>query len=206
MALRNLVPPPPHRGVPGVSKSALWASWKEIRKKLRDSSLRDIVDCVEYDVDPEKWILRLRNQVLGGRYEPQRPLRFPLGKSKGLSRWMTLPAVPDLVLFHAIATRIVKRVQRRRRRHRHVYFAIESRRAPHRPALGRDLPRCRGARRHHRCVLRHVPSEWRKHSPRSARRQGRERRRQAQVGSVAARCLRRAARKQARATPGRRSF
>lgn len=122
MALRNLVPPPPHRGVPGVSKSALWQSWKEVRKKLRDSSLRDVVDWVEYDVDPEKWILRLRDQVLEGRYEPQRPLRFPLGKSKGLSRWMTLPAVPDLVLFHAIATRIVERAQRRRRRHRHVYF------------------------------------------------------------------------------------
>ena len=35
---------------------------------------------------------------------------------------MTLPTVPDLVLFHAIATRIVARAQRRRRRHRHVYF------------------------------------------------------------------------------------
>ena len=51
---RSLVPPPPHRGVPGVSKTALWGSWKEVRKKLRDSSLRDIVDWVEYDVDPEK--------------------------------------------------------------------------------------------------------------------------------------------------------
>jgi hypothetical protein len=119
---RSLIPPPPHRGVPGVSKTALWGSWKEVRKKLRDSSLRDVVDWVEYDVDPEKWILRLRDQVLNGRYEPHRPIRFPLGKSKGLSRWMTLPAVPDLVLFHAIATRIVARAQRRRRRHRHVYF------------------------------------------------------------------------------------
>ena len=111
-----------HRGVPGVSKTALWESWKDVRKKLRDSSLRDVVDWVEYDVDPEKWILRLRDQVLEGRYEPQRPLRFPLGKSKGLSRWMTQPTVPDLVLFHAIATRVVERAQRRRRRHRHVYF------------------------------------------------------------------------------------
>jgi hypothetical protein len=112
----------PHRGVPGVSRTSLWRSWKEIRKKLRDSSLRDVVDWVEYDVDPEKWIRRLLADVRGGRYEPRRPERFTLGKSKGFSRWMTLPAVPDLVLFHALATRIVERAQRRRRRHRHVYF------------------------------------------------------------------------------------
>jgi hypothetical protein len=112
----------PHRGVPGVSRTSLWKSWKEIRKKLRDSSLRDVIDWVEFDLEPEKWIRQLLADVNDGRYEPRRPTRFALGKSKGLSRWMTLPSVPDLVLFHALATRIVERAQRRRRKYRHVYF------------------------------------------------------------------------------------
>ncbi len=112
----------PHRGVPGLSRTALWRSWKEIRKKFRESSLRDVVDWVDFDLAPEKWIRRLLADVNDGRYEPRRPERFALGKSKGMSRWMTLPAVPDLVLFHCLATRIVARARGRRRRHRHVYF------------------------------------------------------------------------------------
>ena len=36
---------------------------------------------------------------------------------------MTLPEVPDLVLFHAIATLIIEQSQTKRRRRRHVYFA-----------------------------------------------------------------------------------
>lgn len=113
---------PPHRGVSGVSRTSLWKSWKEIRRKFRHSSLRDVIDWVDFDIDPEKWIRQLLFDVQRGRYEPKQPVRFSLGKSKGLSRWMTLPTVPDLVLFHAIATRIVERAQRRRRKHRHVYF------------------------------------------------------------------------------------
>lgn len=81
---------PPHRGV-GISKTSLWASWKEVRKRVRDASWRDIVDFAEFDIEPDKWIAQLLSELRSGRYQPQQPRRFPLAKSKGFSRWMTLP-------------------------------------------------------------------------------------------------------------------
>ena len=114
---------PPHGGVRLVTEGLLWKSWKEIRKSLRYSNLRDIVDFVDYDVNPERWISRTIQQINSGVYEPRHPQRFAIGKSRGFSRWMTLPQIPDLVLYHAASTLVVERVQRRRRRHRYVYFA-----------------------------------------------------------------------------------
>ena len=38
---------------------SLWRSWKEVRQRIRESSLRDVVDFVEFDVEPDKWIARL---------------------------------------------------------------------------------------------------------------------------------------------------
>ena len=46
--------------------------------------------------------------------------RFTLGKSKGFSRTMTLPSVPDLVLYRAIVDHIYESSSGRR--HRNVYF------------------------------------------------------------------------------------
>ena len=106
-----------------ITEHALWKSWKEIRKRLRRSSLRDVVDFIDYDVNPEVWIRRILRELRSGSYEPRKPHRFAIGKSKGFSRWMTLPYIPDLVLFHAISTCLVTRAQKRRRRHRNVYFA-----------------------------------------------------------------------------------
>lgn len=112
----------PHQGIPGVTKTALWKSWKEVRERIRDSSLRDIVDFIEFDVEPDKWIGVLLTDLRRGSYLPSAPRRFPLGKSKGFSRWMTLPDVRDLVVFHAIATQVVNRASRHHTKPKHVYF------------------------------------------------------------------------------------
>ena len=114
---------PPHGGIRQITKSRLWASWKEIRKRLRYGQLRDIVDFIDYDVDPDTWISRVIHQVRTGSYEPRRPMRYSIGKSRGFSRWMTFPDIPDLVLFHAVCTLVVERAQTKRRKHRRVYFA-----------------------------------------------------------------------------------
>lgn len=113
----------PHGGMRHITKSRLWKSWKEIRKRLRYGQLRDIVDHIDYDVNPDTWITRVHHQINTGSYEPSRPTRFSIGKSRGFSRWMTFPEIPDLVLFHAICTMVVERAQKRRRKHSNVYFA-----------------------------------------------------------------------------------
>ncbi len=106
--------------IPRISRTSLWKAWKAVRKELKNSSVRDVVDFLEYDVAPDVWINRLLTNISQGTYEPQPPRRFTLGKSKGFSRTMTLPAVPDLVLYRALADFIFQKAQRRQRKH--VYF------------------------------------------------------------------------------------
>jgi hypothetical protein len=104
----------------GISRSSLWQAWKEVRKTLPKSSRRDVIDYLEYDINPERWISQLLSDIGRGAYEPARPIRFELAKTKGFNRRMTLPAIPDLVLFRAVVDYLFSRV--RRREHKHVYF------------------------------------------------------------------------------------
>lgn len=82
--------------IPGITKTSLWTAWKAIRRDLKRSSIRDVVDHLEFDINPDFWIKRLLTQIAEGSYEPSAPRRFTLGKSRGISRTMTMPAVPDL--------------------------------------------------------------------------------------------------------------
>jgi hypothetical protein len=111
------------RPIKGISKSSLWNTWKLIRAELRNASIRDVIDFVDYDVDPDKWIATLLNQIASGRYEPAAPFRFTIGKSNGFSRTMTQPSIPDLVLYRAIVDAIYKKALARE--HEHVYFKRE---------------------------------------------------------------------------------
>lgn len=107
-------------GIRGINKSSLWTSWKLVRKLLSKKAFRDVVDYLEFDIDPETWIKKLLRKIAEGTYEPATPLRYPLAKSKGFSRRMTFPQVRDLVLYRTIVDHIYSRLKRRE--HRHVYF------------------------------------------------------------------------------------
>jgi hypothetical protein len=87
---------------------------------VRRSVVRDVIDFLDYDIEPEVWIRRLVAQLASGRYEPKSPDRFPLAKSSGLSRQMTQPAIPDVVLYRAVADSLYRGAKRRE--HKHVYF------------------------------------------------------------------------------------
>src|SRR2546426_853558 len=104
----------------GISRTSLWKAWKSIRKQLRDSSRRDVVDFLEYDVEPDKWINLLLKRISEGSYEPMAPRRFTIAKSGGFLRRLTFPTIPDLVLYRATVDYLFERVQRRQ--HAHVYF------------------------------------------------------------------------------------
>jgi hypothetical protein len=107
----------------GITKTSLWSTWKIIRAELRNASIRDVIDFVDYDVDPNKWIQRLLDQISTGRYEPATPFRFTIGKSNGFSRTMTQPSIPDLVLYRTIVDAIYRKALKRE--HQHVYFKRE---------------------------------------------------------------------------------
>jgi hypothetical protein len=109
--------------ITGISRTSLWNAWKEIRRTLKYASVRDVVDFLEYDIDPNVWINRVLGQIRAGSYEPSSPRRFTLAKSRGFSRTMTLPAIPDLVLYRAVLDRLY--ASGRRAERKHVYFARE---------------------------------------------------------------------------------
>ncbi len=104
----------------GINRSSLWRAWKEIRIELRRASVRDVVDFLDYDIEPEVWITRLLRQIATGTYEPHFPTRFPVAKSSGFKRNLTFPAIPDLVLYRAIADHIHQRA--RKQQQPHVYY------------------------------------------------------------------------------------
>jgi len=83
-------------------------------------SNRDVIDFIDYDVDPNKWIQRLLAQISSGRYEPLAPFRFTIGKSNGFSRMMTQPMIPDLVLYRTIVDTIY--IKALKKENKHVYF------------------------------------------------------------------------------------
>jgi len=109
--------------IKGISRTSLWSTWKIIRAELRNGTVRDVIDFLDYDVDPDKWIQRLLDQIASGRYEPATPFRFTIGKSGGFSRTMTQPAIPDLVLYRTIVDSIYRKALKRE--HTHVYFKRE---------------------------------------------------------------------------------
>ena len=82
--------------------------------------MRDTIDYLEYDINPEAWIRELLREIAEGRYEPGTPLRYSLAKSKGFNRQMTFPQIPDLVLYRAVVDYLYSRLKRRE--HKHVYF------------------------------------------------------------------------------------
>lgn len=106
--------------ISGISKTSLWAAWKEVRAAVKDSTVRDILDFLDYDIQPSVWIERLLSQVAAGNYEPQAPLRFPLAKSGGFRRRLTFPAIPDIVLFRAVANFVHRKAHRQQQPH--VYY------------------------------------------------------------------------------------
>lgn len=109
--------------IPGITRTALWKAWKEVRKNLKNASVRDVIDFLEYDIDPDIWINRSLRQLRDGSYEPGITRRFTLCKSKGFSRTMTFPSIPDLVLYRAVVDQLY--VRAKRREHKHVYFERE---------------------------------------------------------------------------------
>src|SRR5215472_5600223 len=98
--------------ISGISRTSLWTAWKDIRRETRQSAVRDVIDFLEYDIDPDRWINQLLHEIEDGSYEPAPPFRFELAKSKGFSRRMTAPTIRDIVLYRALTAHCYRRAKR----------------------------------------------------------------------------------------------
>jgi hypothetical protein len=112
-----------HQGerIPGITKSALWNAWKAVRSQLKKAPRRDVLDYLEYDIDPDVWINRLLARLKIGEYAPEKPIRYSLAKSKGFDRIITVPRIPDVVLYRAIVDHLFRKARRKQKKH--VYFS-----------------------------------------------------------------------------------
>jgi hypothetical protein len=106
--------------IPGINKNSLWGAWKEVRQQLKRGPRRDVLDHLEYDIDPDVWIGRLLTQIKDAEYYPERPIRFSAAKAKGFNRILTLPAIPDVVLYRTIVDFLFRRAKRKQVKH--AYF------------------------------------------------------------------------------------
>ena len=104
-----------------IDRSSLWNAWKAVRKQLSRASIRDVTDYIEFDIDPDSWIDRLLGDIENDGYQPGTPYRYTSAKTLGLSREMTFPRIPDLVLYRAMTKYIYERM--RQHEEEHVYFA-----------------------------------------------------------------------------------
>jgi hypothetical protein len=106
--------------IPGVSRASVWNAWKEVRAEMKNATVRDVMDYLDYDIEPRVWMQRLLQQVKSGTYDPSPPSRFVLAKSGGFRTTLTFPAAPDIVLFRALANFIHRKAIRYQQPH--VYY------------------------------------------------------------------------------------
>ena len=110
----------PHERIVGLTKSSLWSAWKAVRQQLKRAPRRDILDYLEYDIDPDVWMCRLLARLRTGEYTPDRPTRYAKAKSKGFDRIISVPAIPDLVFYRTIVDFFFRKARRKQKKH--VYF------------------------------------------------------------------------------------
>ena len=107
--------------IKGINKASLWQSWKAVRSQLKRAPRRDVLDYLEYDVDPDVWISRLLVRIKNEDYSPESPVYCSIAKSRGFDRVITMPIVPDVVLYRTIVDHVYRRAAKREVKH--AYFS-----------------------------------------------------------------------------------
>ncbi|HEY8994248.1 MAG TPA: RNA-directed DNA polymerase [Lacunisphaera sp.] len=105
----------------GITRRSLLKSWILLRKSMRQVYRRDVVDFLEYDINPDVWIKRLFEDIRDGHYQPETPARFNIAKSNGFKRQVTRACIPDAVLYRTIVDLIYQPFTRYKVKH--AYFA-----------------------------------------------------------------------------------
>jgi len=105
----------------GITKRTLLKSWVLLRKSMRQMYSRDVIDFLEYDINPNVWIRRLFENIRDGHYQPETPARFNIAKSNGFKRQVTRACIPDAVLYRNVVDLIYAPFNKYKVKH--AYFA-----------------------------------------------------------------------------------
>src|SRR5689334_24325218 len=85
------------------SLANLRATWKTIRREMRDHSFRDPVDFMDWAAGLDSSLTQLRQRVLDENHIPSDPSRYEEPKAKGSFRLITVPSLADALIFRLVA-------------------------------------------------------------------------------------------------------
>jgi hypothetical protein len=91
------------------SLSRLRRTWSTVRRELRQVSMRDAVDWIDWVHTIESSLTNLLDEVRRGSYQPCSPTRYELAKSMGSFRSMTFPNIRDTLIYRHISDEILAR-------------------------------------------------------------------------------------------------
>lgn len=124
--------------LPGVNHKTLARTWAIVRKEVFRYTYRDVIDYLDYDLAPDRWISNLLTSIHNGQYRPSRPIFAKLAKSNGFERLICYPSIPDLVLYRLITDQI--RANSRKLEHTHAYYERSELSAAQQAALEETTP------------------------------------------------------------------
>lgn len=84
---------------------------KYIRSNLRKQPINDLHDYYDFHIHRKERLLTIRNSILNGIYQPNRPTRFRLEKKNGVVRHLVIIAPEDALVLEAIAEHLLPIVQ-----------------------------------------------------------------------------------------------
>jgi hypothetical protein len=90
--------------------AALRATWRQLRKEVRQARIRDAVDWLDWSVGLDRSLVELHGELVTGVYHPAPPSRFEAPKAAGSYRVVTVPHIRDALVYRHIADSILGRL------------------------------------------------------------------------------------------------
>jgi len=91
------------------TQKTLVETWRTVvRQQLRTMDLLDLHDYYDFNLHIEKNAKTIRNQILKGTFQPNRPLIYRLEKKMGICRHLMIPSPSDALIFQVITDHLAK--------------------------------------------------------------------------------------------------
>ncbi len=84
-------------------------TWRQLRKELRQATIRDVRDWLDWAVTLDQTLSELQKDLLDTSYVPTTPSRFEAAKSYGSYRVITVPNIRDALVYRHIADSVLER-------------------------------------------------------------------------------------------------
>lgn len=105
------------------SLDRLGRAWKQVRRESRSVTIRDCIDFRDWTQDHQAALEFLRADLISGVYQPERPGRFEMPKSKGAFRLITVLGIRDAIVYRAIADAALEAASEKHKKVKGAFFS-----------------------------------------------------------------------------------